>query len=338
MSTTAITPQYKELRSMLGKDEIKARFEAILKDKAPGFMASLLNTVYLNDYLKDADPNSIIVSALTAAALDLPIDNNLGFAWIIPYKVKGNKVARFQMGYKGYIQLALRSGGYRYLNVTEVYEGEKVREDRLTGNVVLNGNKISDNVIGFVGYLELLNGFRKYVYWEVNDIIVHAKKYSPSYGDERSAWGTNFDDMAKKTVIANLIKKWGIMSIQMQAAMEKDAETNGVGRVVTGDVLDQDVLDVQFQDADEPAPLVPQPDPETGEIPAEGDTDWETILVNMALASDEHSARGMVKGLGLNECDQEEGVKRARGYRGWRDMGAKSAEAFRDILKGHYPK
>ena len=144
-ASKAIAP-YRQLKELMTRDEIKSRFAEILGQRAGAFMASVLNTVYLDRNLQECDPNTVIISAMTAAALDLPVDKNIGQAWIIPYDGK----ATFQIGYKGYIQLALRTGQYVDLNVTEIYQGEEVKHDRLTGRIVLNGKHTGDTVTGYV--------------------------------------------------------------------------------------------------------------------------------------------------------------------------------------------
>jgi recombination protein RecT len=210
----AILP-YQKLKKLVSLDETQERFRAILKDRAAGFLASLLNTVYLDENLRDADPNSVIVAALTAAALDLPIDRNLGFAWVIGYRDHGKKVARFQAGYKGYIQLAHRTRQYKDLNAGAIYRGETVKQDRLTGRIEIAGEPSSRDVIGYAAYFKLLNGFEKYYYMTKEQVIAHAERYSKSYPSSNSIWKTNFDEMATKTVLTALLKKWGLLSIDM---------------------------------------------------------------------------------------------------------------------------
>lgn len=217
---TAITPQYGKLRSMISSDQVQERFRQIMGQRAGQFLASVLNTVYLTKALQDCEPGSIITAAITAAALDLPVDPNLGFAWIIPYRMKGNKIARFQIGYKGLVQLALRTRQYSDINVAEIYTGEKVRVDRLTGRITLNGSRTGDEVTGYVAYFKLTSGFEKCLFWTVEEIRTHAQKYSQSYGNDSSTWKTHFDAMARKTVLSNLLKRFGILSIEMRQAMD----------------------------------------------------------------------------------------------------------------------
>jgi recombination protein RecT len=178
-------------------------------------MASVLNLVSNDSYLSSVEPMSIITSAMVAASLDLPVDKNLGYAWIVPYRGK----AQFQLGYKGYIQLAQRSGQYKALNVIEVYEGELKGWNRLTEEFEFDqSGRQSNQVIGYVGYFELLNGFKKTVYWTKQEIERHKQKFSKSdFG-----WKNDYDAMAKKTVLRNMLSKWGILSIEMQKATITD--------------------------------------------------------------------------------------------------------------------
>src|SRR5690625_1235701 len=171
------TPQGYTIKQLMNADSVKKRFEETLGNKAPQFMTSVINLVNSNTNLQKCDQMSVISSAMIAASLDLPIDPNLGYAWVVPY---GNK-ATFQLGYKGYVQLALRTGQYKNINVIEVYEGELVSWDRLTEEIELDfEQKKSDKIIGYVGYFELINGFRKTVYWSKEEIEKHRKRFSQS--------------------------------------------------------------------------------------------------------------------------------------------------------------
>ncbi|EOS8059384.1 recombinase RecT [Enterococcus hirae] len=222
----AVDPSKLGLKALMNTPTMKNKFKEVLKEKSDGFMASVLNLVNNDSYLSSVDPMSIVTSAMVAASLDLPVDKNLGYAWIIPYKGK----AQFQLGYKGYIQLAQRSGQYQSLNVIEVYEGELRGWNRLTEQFEFDAEgRLSDKVIGYVGYFELLNGFKKTVYWTKQEIELHKRKFSKSdFG-----WKKDFDAMAKKTVLRNMLSKWGILSVEMQKAtvtdenVVKDINENG---------------------------------------------------------------------------------------------------------------
>jgi len=205
------------LPALLKKDDVRKRFEEVLKSKSNSFIASLLTLYNANEQLKQANPISILSASMIAATLDLPINSNLGFAYIIPY----GSYAQFQMGYKGYIQLAMRTGQYKTINTTEVYEGEIKNFNRFTGDFEFS-DKTSDKIIGYIAYFKLINGFEKYLYMTTEDIIKHAQKYSRSYNNPNAPWQTLFDDMAKKTVLKQLLSKWGILSTELQRAIEAD--------------------------------------------------------------------------------------------------------------------
>jgi recombination protein RecT len=214
--------------ALFSQANVQQRFEELLGDKAAGFIASVLQTVNNNKLLKSASPTTIMNAAATAAAMDLPINQNLGFAWIVPYK--GN--AQFQMGWKGFVQLALRTNQYRTINVVEIYVNQfhsfNVMTEELDCDFSIEGK---GHVVGYAGYLKLMNGFEKTVYWSEKKVIEHAKKYSKTYGKKNqsgklihSPWNDEgqFGAMAKKTVLKNMISKWGIMSIEMQEADKVD--------------------------------------------------------------------------------------------------------------------
>lgn len=174
-----------------------------------------------------------------AASLDLPINQNLGFAYIIPY---GNE-AQFQMGYKGYIQLAMRTGQYQTINAAEVYEGEIVKQNRFTGEYEF-GEKTSDKIVGYIAYFKLVNGFEKYLYMSIEEMQAHAKKFSKNYKGGTDKWGiTDFHSMAIKTVLKRLISKYGILSIEMQGQPMVDAITNDGGRMT---MHDDGTLEAEF--------------------------------------------------------------------------------------------
>ena len=205
------------LEVLLNKDNVKKRFEEILGKKAAGFMSSIISATKANQKLRAANPNSVLSSAVVAATLDLPINQNLGFAHIVPY---GGE-AQFQMGWKGFVQLAIRTNQYRSMNAAAVYEGELKSYNRITGEIEFDLDaKKSNKVIGYVAFFKLINGFEKYFYMTLEEVTAHGKRYSKSFSSGN--WQTNFEPMALKTVIKLLLSKWGILSIEMQTAMEAD--------------------------------------------------------------------------------------------------------------------
>jgi len=216
------------LSALVKQDAIKARFQELLGQKAPGFLASVLNVVNNNSLLKECNPQEILSQAAIAATLDLPINPNLGFAYIVPYKEKGGTPRpQFQLGYRGYIQLAMRTGLYKTINATHVFEGEIESYNRITGEVVFSqdGAK-SDKIVGYIAYFKLINGFEKFEYWPLEKVRAHAKRFSQSYRSGTSSpWQTDFDAMATKTVLKSLLHRYGILSIEMQTAIQADQAT-----------------------------------------------------------------------------------------------------------------
>ncbi|BDC01562.1 hypothetical protein CP118TE_12710 [Clostridium perfringens E] len=207
------------VKGLMENPSIKKRFEGVLKEKAPQYMSSIVNLVNSDTNLQKCDGMSVIASCMVAATMDLPVDKNLGYAWVVPY---GSR-AQFQMGYKGYIQLALRTGQYKAINVAEIREGELVSWNPLTEEIEVDFSKReSDAVIGYAGYFKLINGFEKTVFWTKEEVNNHANKFSKTINSKNSVWKSNFDAMAKKTVLRNLLSKWGILSIEMQKAYTAD--------------------------------------------------------------------------------------------------------------------
>lgn len=246
---TKVNPNDLPVKELLSSISFKKRFEEILDKRAPQFMASIVNLVNSDTGLQQCQPISVIQSCVMAATMNLPIDKNLGYAWIVPY----NNKATFQIGYKGYIQLALRSGQYRAINVIDVHEGELIEWNPLTEEFNIDfKQKTSDAIIGYAGYFELLNGFRKAVYWSKEDIQAHRRRFSKTKSG--GVWDTDFDAMARKTVIRNMLSKWGILSIDMQMAesLETKQEDDTAQEPVlvnpeTGEVIDIDANEMLGQ-------------------------------------------------------------------------------------------
>lgn len=232
-----VNPNRLGLKALMNTPTMKKKFEEVLHENANSFMANVMTLVSNDSYLADSDPMSIMSGALTAATLNLGLDKNLGYAYLVPFNQKNKqtqkweKKAQFILGYKGYIQLAQRSGKYKALNVIEVYEGEMKSWNRLTEEFEFDPNgRISDEVIGYVGYFELLNGFRKTVYWTKQEIETHRISNSKDKDKTRlsGVWASDYNAMARKTVLRNLLSKWGILSIEMQAATTSDEKVQRV--------------------------------------------------------------------------------------------------------------
>lgn len=175
------------LKGIMNADSVQEQFRNALGKHADAFIASVIDLYNGDTALQQCNPKQVVMEALKAATLRLPINKALGYAYIIPYKNskkdesgKWIKVYEptFQMGYKGYIQLAMRTGEYKTLNADAVYEGELRKANKLTGEIAFDGEKKSDKVIGYFCYFELLNGFSKTLYMTVEQIANHAKRYS----------------------------------------------------------------------------------------------------------------------------------------------------------------
>lgn len=258
-NNTAVVRPIERLKHILSAQSVQEQFQNVLKENAGAFVASLIDLYNTDRTLQACEPKAVVMEALKAASLKLPINKQLGFAWIVPYKNQGQLTPTFEIGYKGYIQLALRTGAYRHINGDVVYEGELVKHDKLTGEIEIDSSKkISDKKIGYFAFLETINGFRKTVYMTVEEVTAHAKRFSKSFNSSHSPWTSDFDAMAIKTCFRSLISKYGIMSIEMMDAYVKDGATPAVDENKTDDA---ETLDITPED------VVPENvDTETGEI------------------------------------------------------------------------
>lgn len=244
----------KTVKGMLETPAFKKKFEEMLGKKAAGFISSIIAVTNSSNYLMKADPATVIGAAAQAAMLDLPINQSLGFAYIVPYKGE----AQFQLGYKGYIQLAQRSGQYADIGAKTVYEGELEYENRLLDKFRF-GERTSDKVIGYLAYFRLTNGFEKMLYMTIDEVQAHAKKYSKNYKGGTSKWGlADFDVMAEKTVLKRLLSKYGplsIESIQMIQALANDSGVISMNNDGNFDVnFSGETIDAETEEpTDEPA-------------------------------------------------------------------------------------
>ena len=236
MANELAKPQGNPIKLYFEREGVRQKFEELMGKRSVGFVTSLLSVVNNNSYLKSAKPETVYMSAMMAATLDLPINPNLGFAYIIPY----GDSAQFQMGYKGFIQLALRSGQFKTISSTKVYEGQIVEENPLTGYVFDWSKKTSDTVVGYAAYFSLINGFEKTFYMTSAQVNEHGKKFSKTYNNAGGLWKKDFESMALKTVLKLLLSKYAPLSVEMQKAVIadqaiiKDAETMDVEYIDEG--------------------------------------------------------------------------------------------------------
>lgn len=208
-----------DLKVILNNKGVQGMFEDALKEKSGQFISSIIDLYNSDDYLQKCDPKEVAMEALKAATLNLPINKSLGFAYIVPYKNKPT----FMIGYKGLIQMAMRTGQYKALNSGAIYEGMELEEDYLAGTFQIKGKPKNKNIIGYFAYFKLLNGFEKALYMAADEIEAYGKKYSQSFTSKYSPWQSEFDEMAKKTVMRRLLSKYGILSTEMQQ-LEKEEE------------------------------------------------------------------------------------------------------------------
>lgn len=235
-----------KLKVALGEDYVQNQLKAVFAENSAGFAASIIDLYTGEKTLQDCDPKQVVLQCMKAAILKLPINKSLGFAWIVAYK----GVPQFQMGYKGLVQLAMRTSQYKFLHTDVVYEGEYKSSNKLTGEFDITGTKKSDTVIGYFAHFELLNGFSKTLYTTKEKVTAHAAKYSKSYNYVTSAWKTEFDAMAKKTVLTHLLSKWGYLSIEMASAISEDQDQDAADKVMDEIRNNANTSDMGFTEAE----------------------------------------------------------------------------------------
>lgn len=240
------------LKKTLSNESIQEQFKNALGQNSNSFVASIIDLYTGDTSLQTCDPNLVVAQALKAAVLKLPLTKALGFAYIVVFNNsvkqpdgswKKVPTPTFMPGYRGYIQLAMRTGQYRTMNTDVVYEGELQKVNKLTGEINFDGEKKSDKIIGYFAYFETINGFSKTLYMTVEQMAKHAKKYSAaikndkdvtvdslkilanaSQGANQVGWLGNFTDMALKTCLRNLLSKWGYLSVEMQGVLSEDVD------------------------------------------------------------------------------------------------------------------
>ncbi len=226
-TNTGLQTKMPTLKEFFEQDNVKKKFQELLGKKSQGFITSVLQCVASNELLAKADPASIYHAAAVAATLDLPLNNALGMAYIVPYNAKQKDgqhkiTAQFQLGYKSYIQLAQRSGQFKTISAAPIHEGQLIECNPLTG-FKFDFTKPSDGkVIGYAAFFQLLNGFEKTLYMTTEDLMKHGAAYSQTFKRGFGLWKDNFEAMATKTVIKLLLSKFAPLSIEMQKAVITD--------------------------------------------------------------------------------------------------------------------
>lgn len=236
----------KQTQAFLDRDDVQKKFQELLGKRSGAFLTSVMSAISSNYLLKDADPKTVYTAAIVAATLDLPINPNLGFAYIVPYKNArtGAVEAQFQMWYKGFIQLAQRSGQFKTINAVPVYEGDEDDDIKRRLTAIIIPDPKSDNIIWYVGYFKLLNGFEKHLYMSEKSLKDHGAKFSSSYKKDnkdktrKSLWNKDFDSMAIKTVLKLLLSKYAPLSVDMQTAIDVDQAV----------IRDENMEDIEYVD------------------------------------------------------------------------------------------
>lgn len=280
MSTEVTTKKENSIKSMLEREDVKVRFQEMLGKRANQFLTSVLTAVQQNQNLAKADPMSVMFAAATAASLDLPVNPNLGFAYLVPYNTKQNdgsmiQMCQFQIGYKGLIQLCQRTGMFRTINAIPVYEGQIMNENPLSGNQYDWSAKVSEKVIGYVAIFELLNGFSRELYMTKEQVHKHASRYSKTFKSQYGVWKTNEDEMSTKTVLKLLLGKYAPMSVEFQQLQKAVITDQAI-------VNDWDGEQLEYPDNEDPIRLNAK---------------------QSAIEKEEQRIKGYVDGLKLEELD-----------------------------------
>jgi len=282
--------QVTALRTMLEAESVQKQFHNALKENKDAFIASVIDLYSGDAALQRCEPKAVLQEALKAAVLKLPINKALGFSYIVVYNnskrdINGQWVKvptpTFLVGYRGLIQMAMRTGQYKTINADAVYKGELRGADKLTGRIDLSGERESDEVVGYFAHFELLNGFTKTLYMSVREMAAYAKKFSPSVKRETTidqllnkanapeagkavGWEGDFTAMALKTVIRRLLGKYGYLSVEMQGAMENEAKVETAATdarevmIPTGNTsIDLDAP-AEYVEIQEPTPIAAQ--------------------------------------------------------------------------------
>lgn len=221
-SAVAAVSAKRAFNHFVTRPETQTYLDKVLGAEKNAFISNLVGLYNSAPMLQACEPASVMYSAIKATALKLPLDANLGFAYVIPYGTK----AQFQIGWRGFVQLALRTNLYRTINVRDVRLGEIVGEDFASGELKfapLPADTRSETpIVGYLAFFELTNGFRKMSYWTIAELQQHGMKYSKTFNRRDSVWQTNFDAMARKTVLKLLLGRFGPMSVELQTALKSD--------------------------------------------------------------------------------------------------------------------
>ena len=247
-----VVKQQQTLQQLMNSGAVVKKMNDVLgsEKKASAFISSVISVSQNNKLLRNAEPMSILSSAMVAATLDLPVVPTLGMAYLVPYK----GVCSFQIGYKGILELAMRSGEFRNIIDEVVYDGQLVKKNKFTGEYVFDEDSIKLNdkgeakPIGVMARFDLINGYSKTIYWPLEEIEAHAKRFSQAYrSGYDSPWKSDFWQMAKKTVLKSLLNKYAPKSVAMQTALKFDQSKVNLNSNDIGE-LNVDAFDAEYVD------------------------------------------------------------------------------------------
>lgn len=247
-----VVKQQQTLQQLMNSGAVVKKMNDVLgsEKKASSFISSVISVSQNNKLLRNAEPMSILSSAMVAATLDLPIVPTLGMAYLVPYK----GVCSFQIGYKGILELAMRSGEFRNIIDEVVCDGQLVKKNKFTGEYVFDEDSIKLNdkgeakPIGVMARFDLINGYSKTIYWSLEEIEAHAKRFSQAYrSGYDSPWKSDFWQMAKKTVLKSLLNKYAPKSVAMQTAFKFDQSKVNLNSNDIGE-LNVDAFDAEYVD------------------------------------------------------------------------------------------
>lgn len=264
----AVNEKLKGFNLLISNPRTQNYLSEVLHDKKNSFVNNIVALVSNSENLQNCDPQSILFAGIRATVYDLPLDNNLGYAYIIPYwdnKTK-KQVAQFQLGYRGELQLIIRSGQAETINATDVREGELESEDILTGEIKLRRveNRESKKIIGYAAYIRLINGFTKTIYATREEIEAHALRFSKQKtreGQLANVWASDFDAMAKKTVLKQLVK-FAPLTVEVARAFSDDDKIDNNTVDTTATIVNADEEKTISMDDDEATPAETQPQPQ----------------------------------------------------------------------------
>ena len=243
------------LQQLMNSGAVMKKLNDVLgsEKKAASFVSSVISVANGNSYLRNCNPMTILGSAMVAATLDLPIVPTLGLAYIVPYKGQ----CQFQLGYKGLIELAERSGQFKNIIDEVVYDGQLVRKNRFTGEYEFDedarlrdeSGKPTEKVIGYMARMDLINGFSKTIFWTKEEVEAHANKFSQAFRAKKGTpWVSDFDAMARKTILKALFAKYAPKSVAIQNAIKFDQAVVKPNEGLTEEDLQIDSYDVEYAD------------------------------------------------------------------------------------------